>query len=567
MTFFLVGLFLTLPIKPSPAQDFDILILNGRVLDGSGSPDFKADVGIRGDHIIAVGALNNATAKRTIDANGLFVVPGFIDMHSHADRALVSDDVERRKAHNLVAQGITTVVVGPDGRNPMWPISKEIAAYRKLGIALNVVPMVGHGTVRGRVMGDDYERLATAEEVAEMKKLVRAGMEQGAWGIGAAPEYRPGRFSNTEEIIELAKVVSEFNGFYYAHQRSQSPLPRWQTPSIVDGWRLTGTDGMKETIRIGKEAGIRVVGSHIKAKGPTTWGQSSIDIIMIDRARKDGVQVYLDQYPYETFGGGPVSIIPQWGFAPPGTDRSGGMDDPQWRNRDLFVDYKKNLRQNLANPETKDILIKDIEYIIDLKGGADRLIIIRSPNEEHLFGKTLAEVAKEQGKSPVEKLIDFALNSNGSLRSGVLFRPIAGSAFDVENYMKQEYTATCTDGGVSMNSRPGQHPRYYGAFPRKIAYYVKEKGIITLPFAIRSSTGLAAQIIGLPDRGYIRANYKADIVIFDFDKIKDRATILKPDLYPQGIVYVLLNGDFTVDGGKGTGSLPGMVLVRNEVLE
>lgn len=176
MTFFLVGLFLTLPIKPSPAQDFDILILNGRVLDGSGSPDFKADVGIRGDHIIAVGALNNATAKRTIDANGLFVVPGFIDMHSHADRALVSDDVERRKAHNLVAQGITTVVVGPDGRNPMWPISKEIAAYRKLGIALNVVPMVGHGTVRGRVMGDDYERLATAEEVAEMKKLVRAGM-------------------------------------------------------------------------------------------------------------------------------------------------------------------------------------------------------------------------------------------------------------------------------------------------------------------------------------------------------------------------------------------------------
>lgn len=560
-----LGVLIAISVQPTLAQNFDILIRNGRILDGSGNPDYRADVGIRGDEIVAIGALKDDSAKRTINASGMFVVPGFIDMHSHADRGLVSEDIERRKAYNLVAQGITTVVVAPDGRNPMWPIADEIAAYRKFGIALNVVPMVGHGTVRGQVMGDDYERFATAEEIEKMQSMVRMGMEQGGWGMGAAPEYRPGRFSNTEEIIELAKVIAEFDGFYYAHQRSQSPLPRWQTPSIVKGWRLTGTDGMKETIRIGREARIRVVGSHIKAKGPTTWGHSSVDIMLIDRAREEGVQVYLDQYPYETFGGGPVSIIPPWGFAPPGTDRTGGNDDPQWRNRDLFADYKNNLRQNLSDPETKELLIKDIEYIIDLKGGADRLVIIRSPNEEGLFGRTLAEIAKEQGKTPVEKLIEFAMNSDASLRSGAMFRPIAGSAFDVENYMKKEYTATCTDGGVSLTSRPGQHPRYYGAFPRKIAYYVKEKGVISLPFAIRSSTGLAAQIIRLPDRGYIRPNYKADIVIFDFDKIQDRATILDPSLFPEGIEYVLVNGEFTVDGGKRTGSLSGKVLVRHEI--
>jgi N-acyl-D-aspartate/D-glutamate deacylase len=191
--------------------------------------------------------------------------------------------------------------------------------------------MVGHGTVRREVMGDDYERPATGREIDRMKALVRDGMEAGAWGLGAGPEYRPGRFSTTEELIELARVVAEYDGFYYAHQRSQSPLPRWQTPSMVTGWRLTGTDGMKETIRIGKETGIRVVGSHIKAKGPSTWGHSAIDILLIERARREGVQVYLDQYPYETFGGGPTGVIPPWAFAPPGTDWSGGIDDPKWR--------------------------------------------------------------------------------------------------------------------------------------------------------------------------------------------------------------------------------------------
>ena len=296
------------------AQSFDLLIRGGRVLDGTGNPAFVADVGIAGGEIVAVGDLAGASATREIDATGLHVTPGFIDMHSHADRSLFSGGIEIRRASNLVAQGITTVVFGPDGRNPVWPLEAEIAGYENGGTALNVVPMVGHATVRTVAMGDDYERHATPEEIAVMVAEVRQGMEAGAWGLGAGPEYRPGRFSTTEEIIALAHVVADYDGFYYSHQRSQSPLPLWLTPSIVGeytppptwprGWRLTATDGMGETIRIGRETGIRVVGTHIKAKGPTTWGQSATDVAAINRARAEGIQVYLDQYPYETFGGG-----------------------------------------------------------------------------------------------------------------------------------------------------------------------------------------------------------------------------------------------------------------------
>ena len=560
----ILGLALVIAPRALHAQDFDLLIRNGRVLDGSGSPAFRADIGINGDQIVALGRLDEATARRVVEAGGLYVAPGFIDLHSHADRALASDDVERRKAYNLVAQGITTIVVGPDGRNAAWPVAEEIAAYRTLGTALNVVPMVGHATVRGRVMGDDYERPATADEIEQMAVLVREGMEAGAWGLGAGLEYRPGRFSATEEVIELARVVADYDGFYYVHQRSQSPLPLWQTPSIVDGWRLDGTDGMKETIRIGRETGIRVVGSHIKAKGPTTWGHSAIDVLLIEQARREGVQVYLDQYPYETFGGGPTDVIPIWAYAPPGTDHSDGLDDPDLRAPGLLDNFRDNLRQNLDDPAIRPVLLEDITYLIDLKGGADRLVIVVAPTDTTLVGQTLAEAAKAHGKMPEEMLIHFALTGDESIRSGVLFRPIAGHAFDVETYMRQEYTATSTDAGVAMTVRPGLHPRYYGAFPRKIAYYVKEKGVISLPFAIRSGTGLAAQIIGLTDRGYVREGYKADLVIFDLDRLQDRATILDPGRYPEGIAYVLVNGGFTVDDGERTGALPGVVITQGD---
>lgn len=552
-------------------QEVDLLLRGGFVVDGTGSPAFRADVAVTDGIIVAVGALESVTAHRVIDAAGLHIAPGFIDMHSHADRAFFSVDPRLRAAPNLVAQGITTIVVGPDGRNPTWPLEAEIEAYER-GTPVNVVPMVGHGTVRGLVMGEDYERPATDAEVAQMAELVREGMEAGAWGLGAGPEYRPGRFSTTEEIIALAHVVADYDGFYYAHQRSQSPLPRWQTPSILpdsdppptwpSGWRLTATDGTQETIRIGREAGIRVVGSHIKAKGPSTWGHSAVDVMLIDQAREEGVEVYLDQYPYETFGGGPTGVLPTWAFAAPAVDRSGGLDAPIWRDTTLFRTPKENLRAWLSDPDLRADLEADVAHILDLQGGADRHVVVDAPARPETVGRTLGEVAAANGRSAFEELVEYALTSSTPLRSGVLFRPVAGHREDVDRYMRQPYTATSTDGGVVLEGRPGLHPRYFGSYPRKIAHYVRERGVISLPFMIRSSTALPAQIIGLRDRGLVLTGQRADLVLFDFRTVTDRATIMEPGGEPEGIPYVIVGGEFTVDGGELTGALPGQVLRR-----
>ena len=542
---------------------YDLLLAGGMVFDGSGNPAVRADVGIRGDEVVAIGRLagkEGHDATRTIEVTGLYLAPGWVDLHSHADRSLAGDNMEERKAVNLVAQGITTVVMGADGRNPVWPIRDEIAAYESRGVGLNVVPVVGHSTVRLQVMGDDNERPATDDEVGRMAELVREGMEDGAWGLGAGPEYRPARFSETEEIIALAHVVADYDGFYYSHQRSQSPMPRWQVPSIVDGPTLTGTDGMAETIRIGRETGIRVVGTHIKAKGPSSWGHSAKDVHAIKQARAQGVQVFLDQYPFETFGGGPVGVIPVWGFAPPGTDRSGGLDDPMWRTPGLRS--LENLEANLADDTTRAELMRDLEQQIDLFGGADRLIVVLFPEDPSLVGQTVAAVAGDSGQSVAETLIDFARTGNEELLQGVLIRPIAGDRFDVETYMVQDYTATSTDAGIALEATPGRHPRYWGSYTRKIAHYTRDRGIISLPFMVRSSSSLPAAIVGMTDRGCLRVGCKADIVAFDYDKVEDNSTIMNPDGAPQGIPWVLINGQIAIEDGQSTGALAGVVIKR-----
>ena len=542
---------------------YDLLLAGGMVFDGSGNPAVRADVGIRGDEVVAIGRLagkEGHDATRTIEVTGLYLAPGWVDLHSHADRSLAGDNMEERKAVNLVAQGITTVVMGADGRNPVWPIRDEIAAYESRGVGLNVVPVVGHSTVRLQVMGADHERPATDGEVARMAELVREGMDDGAWGLGAGPEYRPARFSETEEIIALAHVVADYDGFYYSHQRSQSPMPRWQVPSIVDGPTLTGTDGMAETIRIGRETGIRVVGTHIKAKGPSSWGHSAKDVHAIKQARAQGVQVFLDQYPFETFGGGPVGVIPVWGFAPPGTDRSGGLDDPMWRTPGLRS--LENLEANLADDTTRAELMRDLEQQIDLFGGADRLIVVLFPEDPSLVGQTVAAVADDSGQSVAETLIDFARTGNEELLHGVLIRPIAGDRFDVDTYMVQDFTATSTDAGIALEATPGRHPRYWGSYTRKIAHYTRDRGIISLPFMVRSSSSLPAAIVGMTDRGCLRVGCKADVVAFDYDKVEDNSTIMNPDGAPQGIPWVLINGQIAIEDGQSTGALAGVVIKR-----
>ena len=553
---------------PAAAQDYDILIRNGRVLDGTGNDWFRADIAIDGDRIVRIARMPGATARRVIDADGMYVSPGFIDLHSHADRAMTSLYLEPRRARSLNSQGLTTVIGAPDGRNARWPITSEFAALRGQGHAMNYVPMVGHSTVRGYVMGSDYERPATEQEIARMQGLVRQGMEAGAWGLGAGVEYRPARFSEPEEIVALASVVAPYGGFYIAHQRSEAIMPLWQLPSMVDDWPVDGLQGLEETINIARETGIRVVASHHKSRGRSSFGRSAHDTVIVNAARAEGLEVYLDVYPYETFGGGARPMIPRWSLVHDSVDTSGGRDSPVYNADGMFDNARRHLTRRWNDSATRTLIERDIAWIVDHNGGADRVVVVDYPDRDFV-GKTLAELGTELGMTYQEVVVHMALNGYPGLLGGARTRGYGMHDMDVVNYYRQDYTATASDAGVSgiedapgFASVPGAHPRHFGAFTRKIARYVKELNAISLPFAIRSMTGLPARIIGLEDRGLLREGFKADIVIFDLGRIQDRATVLEPALYSEGVDYVMVNGVLTVDDGEFTDALPGEVVLR-----
>ena len=556
-----------LPFRLS-GQEYDILIRNGRVIDGTGNPWFAADIAIVGDRIVRIGRLGDATARRVVDAAGMYVSPGFIDLHSHADRAMTSEHLEARRAKSLNSQGLTTVIGGPDGRNQMWPLSAEIEALRSLGHAMNFVPMVGHSTVRAEVMSDDYERPATEEEIARMQALVRQGMESGAWGLGAGVEYRPARFSTPEEMIALAVAVAPYDGFYVAHQRSEAAMPLWELPSTVDDRPVDGNQGLAETVSIARETGIRVVASHHKARGRSSFGRSGQDTLVVNRAREEGLEVYLDVYPYETFGGGARPMIPRWSLVHDTVDTSGGRDSPVYSGEGMFDDARTHLARRWADPELQGLIARDIEWIVDHNGGPDRVVVVGYPDTTYV-GRTLEELGRRMGITYQEVVVHMAVEGYPEVLGGAWTRGYGIHDADIINYYRQDYTATASDAAVSgvegvpaFASRPGAHPRHFGAFTRKIARYVKDLQAITLPFAIRSMTGLPARIIGLEDRGFLREGYKADLVVFDLDRLRDRATVLEPDLFSEGVDYVMVNGVFTVDGGEFTDELPGEVVLR-----
>ena len=553
---------------PLAGQDYDVIIRGGRVIDGTGNDWFRADIAIDGDRIVRIGRLPNATAAREIDATGLYVSPGFIDLHSHSDGAMTSGHVEARRAKSLNSQGLTTVIGGPDGRNTAWPLSAEIAALEEQGHAMNFVPMVGHSTVRFQVMGNDYERPATAREIMRMQELVRQGMEAGAWGLGAGIEYRPARFSDPEEVVALAAAVAPYDGFYIAHQRSEATMPLWQLPSNVDDWPVDGLQGLQETINIARETGIRVVASHHKARGRSSFGRSGHDTLVVNAARAEGLEVYLDVYPYETFGGGARPMIPRWSLVADGVDTSGGRDSPVYQREGMFDNARAHLTRRWNDPGNRARIARDIAWIVDHNGGEDRVVVVDYPDAAFV-GKTLTELADEMGVTFQEVVVHMALNGYPDVLGGAWTRGYGIHDVDVVNYYKQEYTATASDAGVSgvegmpqFASRPGAHPRHFGAFTRKIAHYVKDLKAISLPFAIRSMTGLPARIIGLEDRGLLREGFKADVVIFDYERLRDRATVLEPDLYSEGVDYVMVNGVLTIDNGEFTDALPGEVVLR-----
>ncbi len=558
LLFWSVAILLATPLTAQD-QHFDVLIAGGHVLDGTGNPWKLADVGIRGDRIVAVGKLDGATADRTIDAAGKTVVPGFIDIHSHAagpiygPRGLRSPDARRRAAPNLVAQGITTLVGNQDGRS-VWPIAEQKAALQEMKFGTNTILLVGHGTVRRAVMGDDYQRPATADEVEQMRALVRQGMEEGAYGISAGLEYVPGRWSTTDEIVALVEEIVPSGGVYISHERSEGADPMWYWPSQHRARPPSLLDAVIETIEIGERTGATVVVSHIKAKGANYWGASQAAIRLINEARDRGVAIYADQYPYNTTGsdGGTV-LIPGWIFT---VDGLGG-------ERGQRRDYAQVLSGALANDSLATLVRMDISHEIARRGGADKVVVMEYPDTTYV-GRSLAQLAAANGVSHADMAIELQLEGFANRRGGARVRGFSLSEYDIEPYAAQPWTATATDGWISLPEDGPTHTRVYGTYPRKIRHYALDRGLVSVGDAVRSSTSLPAQILGLKDRGMVKEGYIADIVVLDLNELQDNSTFFEPHQYPSGVDFVFINGTLVVDDGELTWALPGVIITPNK---
>jgi N-acyl-D-amino-acid deacylase len=549
----------TLTAMPLSAQElgpFDILITGGHVVDGSGNPWFEADVGIRGDKIVAVGRLAGAAATRTIDATGKVVAPGFIDIHSHGSQGLESEDRRRRVAPNVVTQGVTTVVLNPDGGGPI-SIADQRATLERLGIGPNAILMVPHNTVRREVLGEDYMRKATDGEIERMRALVRQGMEDGAYGLSAGLEYVPGIWSDTDEIVALVSEILPYDGFYSQHERSGAGVPVWWVPSLDDPdgvgtQKYNLIDNITDLIEVGERTGARVVQTHLKAKGANYWGASGAVISAINRARARGIEVYADQYPYPTSGSdGSVSLIPDWAL---GVERWGEQAGGT-------PDYAAALRSTLADPSNADGLRRDIEHQVMYRGGAENLVVFDYPDRSYI-GRSVAELAQSRGQSVAEFAITMQLEGFADRQGGARLRGFSFSEEDIEAFASQPWLATASDGGVALpEDGPATHARYYGTFPRKIRRYALDRGVISVEFAVRAQTSLPAQIVGLRNRGLVREGFVADLAVIDLERVRDMADFTNPHQYSQGIELVLVNGQFVVDGdGNLTRSLPGVVI-------
>lgn len=542
--------------SPAAAQRYDVVVRGGRLLDGSGNPFFYADVGIRDDTIVRIGDLSGAQADRVIDARGRYVTPGFIAMHEHIEPAILRG---HGTLPNFTTQGFTTAVIGADGRSAVWPLSRQRDTLTRAGSALNLVMLVGHGTVRRMAMGDDFEREATPAEVVRMKELVAQGMRDGAFGLSTGLEYVPMRYSTGGEVLELAKAVAPFGGHYQAHLRSQGQHPKWQLPSY-DSKPITNIDAVVETIEIARQAGIPAMMDHLHPKGPREWGSGRIITQLVDRAWRDGHQVYINMHSYEAYDE-TIVLVPRWALVKH-RPKNLGQFDSNVPGAD-YTAMRANLTRRLADSDTARIIRRDIAYEIDRGGGPDGLLIMDFPDKS-LVGKTLGGVARLRREDPVETAIWMQLNGFDR-PAAVQWRAFAVSLLDLEEFMRQPYTAVCTDrGGDSPDLRDNRfvHPGTFGTSTRLIRTFAMERGTITLPFAIRSLTSLPAQILGLTDRGRLAEGMRADIVVFDPERVRDKATFFQPFQESEGIEFVIVNGRFVVDGEKPTAAKPGRVLRR-----
>ena len=533
----------------SREQSFDLLLANGNVMDGLGRASYRADVGIRDGRIVRIGDLGNSSAARIVDVSGKIVAPGFIDLHSHAEGGLTSDDPLRRAAPNLITQGVTTVVVNQDGGGPD-SIREQRRTMQKLGVGPNVVQMVGHGNVRDQVMRNDYRRVATDDEIQRMRKLVRRGMEEGASGMSAGLEYDPGRWSNAKEMQALVGELAAREGVYVLHERSSGSHPMWFLPSRDTANPPSMIDNIDELIRLAEATQVTVVATHIKARGVDFWGASRIIIDMIDKARARGLSVFADQYAYNTSGSdGRIVLIPNW---------VGDDED----SADLTA--ADRLERALADEATAADVRGDIEFEITRRGGPDNILILDHPKPTYV-GKSLGELALELKSDPVEVAIELQLKGDRKRPGGARVRAFSMSERDVEAFAATPWTATSSDAGITLPEDGPVHPRFYGAFPRKIRHYAIDRQLMSVEEAVRVSTSLPAQILKLGKRGTIGVDAPADIVVFDPKTIRDTADAFNPHQYCEGVDHVFVAGQPVVENGRYLGTLGGEVIMKNDV--
>ncbi len=512
-----VGMAVT-PRAQGPA--FDLVIRNARIVDGTGSPWYRGEIGLRGQTIARIAPRIDGPAARVIDAGGHVVSPGFIDLHTHSRRGIF----EVPTAENYVRQGVTTLMEGPDGSSPL-PIKPFLDRVASTHVTPNFGMFVGQGSVREQVIGS-VNRKATPEEIEKMRGIVRQGMLDGAFGLSSGLFYVPGTFTPTAEVVELAKVAGSMGGIYISHMRDEAA-------GILDS--------VRETIEIGEKGGLPTQVTHHKIIGRKNWGKSVDTLRLVDEARARGVDATIDQYPYTASSTSiQAALMPAWSL-------EGG---------------RQEVLKRLQNPGMRSELRKETaRLIMEERGGGDpqNVQLARCDWDQSLAGKRLGDVTKGRGLPvTIDNAAETALWIVERGGCSGIFHAI--SEEDLQRILKHPATMIGSDGEVPIFGIANPHPRSYGTFARVLGRYVRELKTITLEDAVRKMSAFPAQRIGLADRGVLREGLKADLAIFDPATVRDRATFEQPHQYAEGVDYVIVNGQVAFEAGKMTAARPGQVL-------
>ena len=516
-----IVLFVLLSSAPQAQnQAYDLLFRNGRIVDGSGSVWYRADLAVRGDTIVEIAPHLSGPAARVIDVAGQVIAPGFIDIHTHARRGLF----EVPTAENYVRQGVTTLIEGPDGSSPV-PLAPFLARLEALQKSVNIGTFIGQGTIRSAIIGNSNRR-PTAQELERMRSLVEQGMKDGAFGLSSGLFYLPGNFSSTEEVTDLARVAGRFGGIYISHMRNEAAAV---------------ADSVKETITIGELGGLPTQVTHHKIIGPANWGKSVETLRLIDEARARGVDATIDQYPYTASSTSiQAALLSSWA-------QEGSRED---------------VLNRLKDPATRaKIKAESAQTLLRERGGGDpkNVVIAGCGWDSSLAGKNLSDVARLRGLEPtIENAAEAALWIIEQGGCSGIFHAI--NEEDLERILKHPATMIGSDGEISVFGKDQPHPRGYGTFARVLAVYVRERKTITLEEAVRKMTSFPAQRIRLTDRGLLRTGMKADIAVFDPSRVRDTATFAQPHQYAEGFSAVIVNGQIAYEQGKMSAARPGRVL-------